>query len=117
MFDRFLTPCKHKNLQIDDNIPLDFLVEKLLQEPLSQTEKEVFIIIDGVDEADWATIDFSQHPARPELEALVHHIDKIPSVRLLFMNKPTSNLSKILSNLITKSIGKHDNRDDINAYL
>ena len=106
-----------KKFKIDENMGIRFLFEKLLQEPLSQTANEVFIVFDGVDEGDCTTLDTTDRPHRPELDILLNCLGQLPSARLLFVSRPNADISKHIPNSVTKSLGKNDNMDDIDAYV
>ena len=110
-----LDALRTKDFKIDENAAVGFLVEKLLQEPLSRTNNEVFIIIDGVDEADWATVDIGDRQPRPEMETLVRYIGNIPSIRLLFVSRPHPDIAKMLPDSVTKVLMKDDNMKDIDT--
>src|ERR1700738_2509385 len=49
-----LDSLRCKELPIDDNVGVGCLFDNLLLEPLSKTEKQVFIVLDGLDELDEA---------------------------------------------------------------
>jgi len=50
-----LESLRIRNFTFDENIGVRMLFENLLQEPLKQTDSDVFIVIDGIDEGDWRT--------------------------------------------------------------
>lgn len=112
-----LDSLRTKDFRVNDETPVGFLVEKLLQEPLSRTKNMIFIIIDGVDEADWTSIDNSERQPRPEMEAFIKAIGNIPSIHLLFVSRPKPDISRMIPNAATKSLVKSDNMVDIDAYV
>ena len=69
----------------EDERDIKLLFEKLLFEPLRASQKEVFMVVDGLDE-----IDPSDHTVVHEV---LHNLITLPSTRLLFLSKPTSVLA------------------------
>lgn len=105
------------DFRIDEQLSISFLFKKLIHEPLLATENEVFIILDGVDEADFASLDTTEHHPRPEMEILLECLGSLPSVRLLFLSRPTAKISKYVKPLVVKTITESDNMEDINSYV
>src|SRR5277367_1535697 len=112
-----LDSLRTNDFRVNEEAHVGFLVEKLLQEPLNRTKNAMFIIIDGVDEADWTRVDNSERQPRPEMEAFIKAVVNIPSVHLLFVSRPKPDISRILPNMVTKSLFKTDNLTDIDAYV
>src|SRR5271170_4031882 len=112
-----LDSLRTKDFRINEETHVGFLVEKLLKEPLNRTKKMVFIVIDGVDEADWTSLDNSERLPHPEMEAFIKAVGNIPSVHLLFVSRPKPDISTMLPNAVTKSLVKTDNMTDIDAYV
>ena len=102
--------------QIDDKLGVAFLFKKLVSEPLNLNDqnREVYIIIDGVDEADFAVKDPFRKQA--EMETLINCLVNLSSVRLLFISRPIDSLYRV-QNMVKKLIEKNDNEDDIMAYV
>jgi tetratricopeptide (TPR) repeat protein len=111
-----LEALKHKDFRITENLGVAFLFEKLLLEPLRGTSKEIYIILDGLDEADF-TQDESDPSALPDLHILLKCLSKLKSTRLLFISRPNANVSSVLPNVIIKTVTKVENERDINAYV
>ena len=111
-----LEALKRQGFRIGDNLGVGYLFHKLLLEPVRVTEREIFIIIDGVDEADLTTLGDADHSERPEISILLHCLTKLPSTRLLFLSRPTANIASIISTIV-KPIGMAENGEDITAYV
>lgn len=106
-----------KDFQIDDNIAVGFLFDKLLREPLTRTSNEVYIIVDGLDEADRSALDDTVHPPRPEIDILLEHFGTLKSARLLFVSRGEADVSRIIPHSITRPLDKNDNMQDIKTYV
>lgn len=111
-----LEALKRKDFRITENLGVAFLFEKLLLEPLRGTQKEIYIILDGLDEAD-VTQDESDPSAMPDLHVLLKCLSKLPSTRLLFISRPIANVSSVVPNTTIKTVTKAENERDINAYV
>ena len=112
-----LHELKRKGFGISENQEVDFLLEKLLLDPLRSTRKEIYIILDGVDEADMITSNKLDRSGTPEMHVLLRSLTKIPSVRLLFISRPIADICSIVTNTIVKEIGKNDTAQDIKKYV
>lgn len=67
-----LESLRKKKFPIEDELGLSFLFEKLLSEPLGTTQKDTFIVLDGLDEADLTTPDDSpDRAAWPAMKILL----------------------------------------------
>jgi hypothetical protein len=88
----------------------------LLFEPLRSTKKDIYIIVDGLDEADNRP-DECNPTGKSELHALLLSMATLPYTRLMFLSRPNADVSSILRNVTTKTIGREDNATDINAYI
>ena len=112
-----LEALKHKDFRISKNLGVAFLFEKLLLEPLRGTTKEIYIILDGLDEADVSHDESDPSAVMPDLHILLKCLSKLPSTRLLFISRPSANVSSIVQNTTTITITKAENERDINAYV
>ena len=110
-----LDSLRCKNLPIDNNVGIGFLFDKLLRDPLDQSE-ELFIVLDGLDEADRVALDTTERPPKPELDIFLQHLTTLRG-RLLFVSRGEANISRTIPALITKSLGKGDNSNDIDSYI
>ena len=106
-----------KDFQIDEDVGITFLFEKLLQEPLGQAQNETFIVLDGLDEADTITTDTTERLSKPKIHILIECLANLQTARLLLISRPEFNVSNIVPHLIVKSIGKDENIADINSYI
>jgi tetratricopeptide (TPR) repeat protein len=112
-----LDSLRSKHLPIDDNVGVGFLFDKLLRGPLNQTKKDVFIVLDGLDEADRTTMDTVERPPRYEMEILLEHLSTLASTRLLLISRPEADIKRLIPTCILKPLGKDDNKDDIDTYV
>ena len=108
---------RSKNLPIDDNVGVGFLFDKLLRGPLNQTKKDVFIVLDGLDESDRTTMDTVERPPRYEIEILLEHLSTLTSTRLLLISRPEADIKRLIPTCTLKPLGKDDNKDDIDTYV
>ena len=101
--------------KIDDKLGVAYVFRKLLYEPLHQhTDMNVYIIVDGIDEADFAIQDSVED--KSEMEVLINCFAGLEFVRLLFISRPIAALDR-LRNKTAKIIEKNDNKTDIDAYV
>ena len=100
---------------IDESLGVRFLFKKLLQEPLCNTTSDVYIILDGVDEADFTIRDVVE--GKPEMVILIECLATLPYIRILFISRPNAAISRYIKSLIRKSIEKNDNQHDIDVYV
>lgn len=106
-----------KDFQIDQNLSVSYLFEKLVREPLIQVTSDVYIVIDGLDEADWITQDMGERRSRSEIDVLLNCLAGLPKVRILFISRSTSDIASFISNSVTKPLRQTDNMDDIDKYV
>ena len=111
-----LEKLKSKGFQITDTLGIGYLFEKLLLDPLRDTP-EIYIILDGLDEADMITRDHTDRTGRPEMHVLLTSLARLPSTRLLCISRPIAKISDVLKNTFSKSVGKDDNAKDIESYV
>ena len=111
-----LETLKSKGFQVTDNLGIGYLFEKLLLDPLRNIQ-EIYIVLDGLDEADMTTQDYTDRTGRPEMHILLSCLAKLPSTRLLCISRPSAKISDVIKNTFSKSIGKGDNAKDIDSYV
>jgi tetratricopeptide (TPR) repeat protein len=111
-----LETLKSKGFQITDNIGIGFLFEKLLLDPLRNTP-EIYIVLDGLDEADMSTQDHTDPSGIPEMHVLLQRLAKLPSTRLLFISRPIAKVSEFVENTYSKPIRPVENAEDIDSYV
>ena len=112
-----LETLRAKDFKIEDNLGIGFLTERLLVDPLRRSKQDIYIVLDGLDEADSDTMDVTERVPRPELEVLLERLATLSSPRFLFISRPEANIAKIIPNLITKPIGQTENQEDIDSYV
>ena len=105
-----LEKLKKSGFKPDDGVGLHLLISKLLLEPLLQSKRPAYIILDGLDEAD-NSLD-SVDLRRQSIEILVDSLCRLPSTRLLFLCRPSKIVRKIL-----RCVDSSDNKEDIKAYV
>lgn len=109
----FLDEFRKADLKIDD-LGISFLIQKLLFDPLRETQRDIFIVLDGLDEADFGTMDLDR---RPEIEVLLDRLAALSTARLLFISRPEVNVTGIIPHSIERSIGRSENEVDIDKYI
>jgi tetratricopeptide (TPR) repeat protein len=113
-----LEVLKNKDFRISEDLGIGYLFEKILLEPLRSSEKDIYIVIDGLDEADYTSSHSSNYSSEPDLNVLLGSLAKLPSTRLLLVSRPSANILNIIPGTITtKTIGKSENANDISAYV
>jgi len=112
-----LEALRSKDFKIDENVGIGFLFDKLLREPLLKTSKEVFIVLDGLDEADRTSLDCTERRPVTEYEILLAHLGSLKTARVLFISRPEADVSRIIPHCITKQLGRDDNKNDIDRYV
>jgi len=111
-----LESLRTQGFRIDDDISVGFLFEKLLLEPVCCTKREIFVIVDGLDEADLTTVDETDRNERPAMNIFLKCLTKLPSTRLLFLSRPSANIASIIRTTV-RQIGMAENGQDITAYV
>jgi len=106
---------RRNGFKVDDSIGLHLLSNKLLLEPLAKSERSVYIILDGLDEADQSFDSIDRR--RSSIEILIDSLCNLRSSRLLLLCRPQSVPSKFKQQAIFRTIGFSDNRDDIEAFV
>ena len=112
-----LENLKRRDFRITEDLGVSFLFEKLLLAPLQRTQKDVYIVLDGLDEADTTTEDISDRSGRAELHILLTCLARLSSSRLLFISRPSANISNIIPNMTTRPIMKTENAKDIDTFV
>lgn len=111
-----LEKLKSEGFQITADLGIRYLLEKLLLEPL-RSDQEIYVVLDGLDEADDLTLDRTDPAGRPDLQVLLECLACIPSLRLLCISRPSAKIQTIIPNAFTKTISKSDNARDIDTYV
>ena len=99
-----LEKIKGCHLSPAQNGGLDGLFDKVIRKPLGQISKTTFIVLDGMDEADWETHDCVYD--KPEMEVLLDSLaslTKTSSVRLLMSTRPACRAAKYAEKGVVKN--------------
>lgn len=96
------------------NTGVGFLFERLLEGLLTRTKKQVFVIIDGLDEADCNDLDMTMFPARSEIEIFLQCLCALP-IRVLLISRP--DIFGIIPKAVTKRLTQNVNMKDIDTYI
>ena len=91
-----------------DMLPIQLVCESLLIGFLKQSNKDIYIVLDGVDEADRYT---------REIDVLIAQLATTKTARVLFISRPEANIAQAVPSVVIKSIGPTENKCDINAYV
>jgi tetratricopeptide (TPR) repeat protein len=112
-----LDELKNEEFNLEQNIGVRYLFDQLLLKPMRQTQKNIFIILDGVDEADIGKVDTVDGRRRSEIEVLIESLHSIPLARLLFTSRPQADLSRFVTLLTIRDVHNTENRGDIDVYV
>jgi len=63
-------------------LEVGFLIDKLLIEPLQKIRNDIFIVVDGLDEADMDAMDTT---SCPEIEVFISRLARLSTARILFI--------------------------------
>ena len=114
----YLETLRSRAFNIDDLIGLRYLTQRLIAEPLKEAAREVFIVIDGLDEADLDIPDAADRVLPPpEIHVLLQQLGCLPRTRLLIVSRPVSIVHKALPKIVTRSVGQSENWEDIQTYV
>jgi hypothetical protein len=102
--------------EVDKKLGIAFLFKKLISEPLvlNGQNREVYIIVDGVDEGDFTVKDLIRK--QQEMEVLINCLVSLSAVRVLFISRPIDLLHRVQS-MMKNVTEKNDNERDIMAYV
>src|SRR5277367_56462 len=101
--------------KIDPTTGVVFLFERLLEGILARTKGKVFIVLDGLDEADCNDLDTTSIPARSEMEIFLQCLCKLPNVHVLLISRP--DIFAIIPKSVSKRLTTAINREDIDLYV
>ena len=110
-----LEELKRTGFDLEKKMGINFLFEKLVKTPLSGSQKDIYIIIDGLDEAEYNIRDDIE--SKPQLDILIECLANLPRCRLLVVSRPPSDILRLVPLATARSITIHDNRDDIQKYV
>jgi hypothetical protein len=86
----------------------------LLKGILARTKEKVFIVLDGVDEADCSDVEPTSIPARSEIQIFLQCLCKLP-IHVLVISRP--DIFAIIPKAVSKRLANNVNRDDIDLYV
>jgi hypothetical protein len=113
-----LEKLKWCNLSPAQNGGIERLFDKVVRKPLGHIYKTTFIVLDGMDEADWEMDDCVDD--KPEMEVLLDSLvslTKTSSVRLLMSTRPACRAAKYAEKGVIKPIEYGANDEDIRIYI
>ena len=110
-----LENLKESGFKLEEKLGVSFLFEKLLKEPLDAVNNDLYIILDGLDEADEKVQD--EIEKRPELDILIQCLAGLPRCRFAVFSRPPSDVVRMIPVAITRSITIYDNSHDIRTYV
>src|SRR5271170_8087471 len=110
-----LESLKKSGFHIDEKLGISFLFKTLLEAPLNGCDKQVFIVLDGLDEADNTLKDEVEN--KLEMEILLESLCNLSSGRILFVSRPDTNIVRFLPGVSYRSIDIADNKEDIEKYV
>ena len=107
---------KLSGFPIDGTMGINFILQKLLREPLESCSREIFVILDGVDEADMTVKDAMTR--MPEIYGLISSFAKLCSrIRLLLVSRASLDVQQFVPDCIVRTLGPKDNANDIQEYI
>jgi hypothetical protein len=92
-----LEVLKLSHFRIEGNLGVRFLFTKVLQEPACP----VYVVLDGLDEADTTTKDIAERET--EMDIFIECLANLPSIRLLVVSRLEVAISRIHPTLTIKS--------------
>ena len=105
---------KSHGFQISDDLGIGYLFKMLLLGPMQTNDKDIFLVLDGLDEADTESQDLS---GKPELHVLLNALSELPFTRLLCVSRPSADISKVLPRAFNKPLRQGDTQADIDSYV
>jgi tetratricopeptide (TPR) repeat protein len=113
---------KAQNFELDETkTGIRLLFQQLLEVPLSNMKRDIYIIVDGLDEVDTETKDThdrSKDGAELEIDIFIRALAEIATTRLLFLSRPDTKFSALSKhNSTIKTVGPSDNVNDIEKYV
>ena len=107
-----------RQLEPKESGGIEGLFMKFINKPLKETSHVVFIILDGLDEADWGELDCVRKD-KSEMAVLLQCFGDLTEIRLLVTSRPDLPVPvpELLPNSITREIKSSDNGDDIREYV
>lgn len=103
-----LQKLQEKSFDVTKPDPL-FLHQELFRDAIKDASKEIFVILDGLDEC-------STESQEADLESLLKSLSNLP-LKLLVSSRVTAEISNGLSNATKRELTFDDSRDDIQLYV
>jgi len=97
-----------------DSVGVRFYFRELVQKPVENCTKDVFIIIDGVDEIDTTQKDIDERAT--EMEVFLDSLCGLSSARIMLLSRPENTLSNLTENAIIRKVEYRSTPDDIRLY-
>lgn len=110
-----LQTLKDSRFQIDENVGIHLLFEKLVAQPLALSEEEIYFILDGVDEADLSNGDKVGNER--QMDIMIRALIALPNIKIIFTSRPDVKALEIVTVAATYSITAKDSKDDIRTYV
>jgi tetratricopeptide (TPR) repeat protein len=108
-----LEALKRTRFKPVDNMGVAYVFERLVKSPMSHC-KEVYVVLDGLDEADNAMDEVDGR--RPRIEILLRCFASLPRCRLIVLSRPS--VSRVtIPPAVQKVVGHKDNEKDIRLYV
>ena len=114
----FLEDLRKKAFKIEELVGLRFLTQRLITEPVQQSARDVFIVLDGMDEADLEIPDAAARvKPHPEIHVLLQQLACTPRSRLLIVSRPNPIVKDALPEIVRRPVGQRENWKDIETYV
>ena len=110
-----LKKLKAAHFQPSGTVDINFMFDRLCQDTLDCVSQDIYIVLDGLDEADMAVR--NDRDRYPEVRPLIRCFGGLKRPRMLFIGRPELDISELVPQPIIKSITKQDNGADIHTYV
>jgi len=110
-----LESLRRSGFRTEEPVGIRFLFRRLLADPILRSKADVYIILDGLDEADNTILDEVEN--RPQIDILLECLPSLHRSRLIVLSRPPLDLLKVVPNAVTKSITSNDNKEDLQLYV
>ena len=113
-----LQSLKTKNFPINGNISPNFMLEKILQEPLDRVSEDIYVILDGLDEVDVKDGGIRNQ----EIDILIRALADFCSssqicMRLMIVSRPQTDIPQVVPTVIVRTIDSKDIANDMQEYI
>jgi tetratricopeptide (TPR) repeat protein len=110
-----LETLKRNQFPVTSNCPVRQLFAQLIHEPFKHVTEDVYIILDGLDEANTTTIDTKE--MKTEMNIFIDCLRSLKSERIVFISRPEALLHEVILDPLMKVVSFVDNRADIEIYV